>query len=411
MITDDALRQRRADLDGLRGIAVLLIIFGHYVLSSRYFAFTVPQPIGMLLHSFWSGVDIFFVLSGFLIGGILIDNRRAGNFLRVFYLRRALRILPVALATIAFAYLALPAMGVYRPLDQQVPPLAYLLFINNFWTAHGVAYYPPLFPLWSLAIEEQFYLVAPAFFLFVPSRWWAKIAALIILGSPLLRLADLGFSPYDFTLCRLDGLFAGILVAIMVRDERFRAYAAGNRWKIGAFTAGIVAAQFLFSMAWEFDARQQVAFGVSLNSLAAASVIVYLTFNRDSQLFEAISRQWLVTLGKWSYFLYMMHIPLLLCMRATSIPLSLQPVVAFVVCLVAAWASWRYMEAPLIGLGRRRAYAALPALASEAQSEGSAPAMLAARPSVSVAFCFPVEAPSEEAPPGVSGPVVRTQGV
>lgn len=240
----ETLRQRRADLDGLRGIAILLTIFLHYVSRGGYFTFIVPQPIGMLLDSFWSGVDIFFVLSGFLIGGIIIDNRRAGNFFRVFYLRRAVRILPVALATIAFAYLVLPALGVSHPVDQQVPPLAYLLFVNNVWTSYGVAAYPPLGPMWSLAIEEQFYFMAPAFILLAGSRRWMAIAILIILTSPLLRLVNLGFSAWDFTLCRLDGFSAGMLVAVMVRDERFRVYASANQWKLASLLSASLPQHF-----------------------------------------------------------------------------------------------------------------------------------------------------------------------
>ena len=101
---------RRLDLDGLRGIAVLLTVFLHYVSRSGYFSYLGPLPVALFLDSFWSGVDIFFVLSGLLIGGIILDNGRAENFFRVFYLRRSLRILPVALLTIAFSYLVIPLL-------------------------------------------------------------------------------------------------------------------------------------------------------------------------------------------------------------------------------------------------------------------------------------------------------------
>jgi peptidoglycan/LPS O-acetylase OafA/YrhL len=104
---------RRRDLDGLRGVAVLLIIFLHYISRSWYFSYLGPRPVALLLDSFWSGVDIFFVLSGFLIGGIILDNGRADNFSRVFYLRRALRIFPVRVST-RFGDLRTP--GITNPL-------------------------------------------------------------------------------------------------------------------------------------------------------------------------------------------------------------------------------------------------------------------------------------------------------
>src|SRR6201997_244272 len=101
---------RRKDLDGLRGVAVLLTIFLHYVCRSGLFINLGPRRLALLLDSSWSGVDIFFVLSGFLIGGIIIDHGRAGNFFRVFYLRRGLRILPLAWLAIVFSYLILPQL-------------------------------------------------------------------------------------------------------------------------------------------------------------------------------------------------------------------------------------------------------------------------------------------------------------
>ncbi len=128
---------RQKDLDGLRGVAVLLTIFLHYVCRSGFFGLPEPIRLALLLDSSWSGVDIFFVLSGFLIGGIIIDNGNAEYFFRVFYLHRALRILPVACLTVFFSYLILPLVDPDIHRHAEVPPYAYLLFINNLWTAFG----------------------------------------------------------------------------------------------------------------------------------------------------------------------------------------------------------------------------------------------------------------------------------
>lgn len=352
---------RRADLDGLRGVAIVLTLFLHYVSRSGYFPVDhVPWPIANLLDSFWSGVDIFFVLSGYLIGGIIIDNRNAVNFFRLFYLRRALRILPLAFLVISIAYLAMPALGAGFPNDRQVPSWAYFFFINNFWTASGVSAYPPLGPMWSLSIEEQFYLIAPAFILLVSHRKWTTALIFIVLASPWIRLFSSWLSVWDFTLYRLDGLSMGMLVAILLREQAFLNYAAANPWSIKAITFGVVAITLLFSLSPEFSTREKIAFGISLNSFAAASVIVYLHFNRDSGFSRALSRAWLVVLGRWSYFLYLTHMPILFCAMAIGLPHPLQPMAALATCLLGAAVSWRYFEKPLIDYGRRVGYRQSP---------------------------------------------------
>lgn len=348
---------RRADLDGLRGIAIILTLLLHYVSRGGYFPVnSAPEPIFNLLDSFWSGVDIFFVLSGFLIGGILIDNKKASNFFQVFYRRRALRILPIALLSISFSYLLMPLLGIDLQASNQVPAWAYILFINNFWTANGVGAYPPLGPMWSLAIEEQFYLIAPWFILFVGHRKWSSILLLIILASPWLRLTSPWFAAWDFTLYRLDGLAMGMLVAILLREQRFLAFAKENTHQINKYIFWILAIALIFTISSWPTVHQRIALGVSLNSLSAAAIIVYLSLNKNTQLGTALSRNWLISIGQWSYFTYLMHMPILYCVKATGIASALQPLTALAICLASAWGSWKFIESPLISFGRSKAY-------------------------------------------------------
>jgi peptidoglycan/LPS O-acetylase OafA/YrhL len=356
---------RRPDLDGLRGVAVLLIIFLHYVTTSGNYPYLGPRPVALFLQSFWSGVDIFFVLSGFLIGGIILDNGAAENFFGVFYLRRALRILPVAYLTIAFAYLVIPLFNATLLSLSQVPPYSYLLFINNFWTANGLDFYPPLGPMWSLAIEEQFYLMAPAFILLAGKRVRNITLLAIVVVSPLLRLRGLHFSPWDFTFFRLDGFSAGMLVAVLLRSARFCGFAARSRTIINAAVISVVLATLVFDITPSYPPGERIAVGISLNSLSAAGVILFLHLNRNSSLSHGLSWSWLVAVGRVSYFLYLMHLPILMCVATLPCPRWLQAVLGFGICLLCAWASWRFLESPLIHLGRRFAYrrpALMPAL-------------------------------------------------
>jgi peptidoglycan/LPS O-acetylase OafA/YrhL len=350
--------KRRPDLDGLRGIAVLLTIFLHYVCRSGFFSYLGPRPIALLLDASWAGVDIFFVLSGFLIGGIILEHGHAANFLRVFYLRRALRILPVAFLTIAFSYLVLPLLNPSILWYSEVPPYTYPLFINNFWTSLGHRAYAPLGPMWSLAIEQQFYLLAPAFLLAAGAR--ARNATLIalILVSPLLRLGGWRYSGWDFTPFRLDGFATGILLVVLLRDSRSCQFIFKHRRMVNCLVVCIVSTALLFTNCTRCSVLQHVAFGISLNSLAAGGVILCLQIDPGSRLSTALSPKWLTTVGKYSYFLYLMHMPILAYTMVAGIggPEVLLLVVALAISFLGAWASWRFIESRLIGLGRNYAY-------------------------------------------------------
>lgn len=360
--TDRGGIDRKKDLDGLRGIAVLLTTFLHYVCRSGLFSYLGPPRLSLLLNSSWAGVDIFFVLSGFLIGGIIIDHGHAENFVRVFYLRRALRILPVAFLTIAFSYLVLPFCDPILRVGHQVPPYAYLMFINNFWTAFGHRSYIPLGPMWSLAIEEQFYLFAPAFLRSVGPRTRNVTLLAIILISPLLRAGHLGPSPWDFTLFRLDGFAAGILVASVLRHEGYRQFAIQNRGIINILVTGLVSTALVFASSPQHSDHQQIAFGISLNSLATAGIILSLQIHPKSLLSKALSQSWLVTPGRYSYFLYLMHVPMLIYTMAAyrDGPNVVHPLFALGVTFLCAWASWHFLESRLIQVGKRYPYSTLP---------------------------------------------------
>jgi peptidoglycan/LPS O-acetylase OafA/YrhL len=364
--------ERRADLDGLRGVAVLLIIFLHYVVTSGNFPYLGPRPVALLLESFWSGVDIFFVLSGFLIGGVILDNGGAGNFFRVFYLRRAVRILPVAYLAIAFAYLIIPLFNSTLLSLSQVPAYSYLLFINNFWTTQGLNFYPPLGPMWSLAIEEQFYLMAPAFILFAGKRVRNITLVAIVLLSPLLRMRGLHYSPWDFTFLRLDGFSVGILVAVLLRSAPFCEFAARSRTIINAAAMAVIAVTLVFDITPSYSPAARIAFGISLNSVSTAAVILLLNLNRKSSLSQVLSWPWLVATGRVSYFLYLMHLPILMCVATLPCSRLLQAVLGFGICLICAWLSWRFLESPLIRFGRRFAYRE-PAVSIDLQGTALSP--------------------------------------
>jgi len=353
---------RRKDLDGLRGVAVLLTISLHYIFRSGFFPPVGSPHLAQLLDSAWAGVDIFFVLSGFLIGGIILDHGHVDGFLRAFYLRRALRILPVVSIAIAFSYLVLPLLNPSVLWSAQVPPWAYLLFINNFWTALGRHSFSPLGPLWSLAIEEQFYLVAPMLLLSLPTKARTTLLVATILISPCLRLWHGAWSSWDFTLYRLDGLAAGLLMADVVRKPVFDVFAARHRRAIAGAVVGLVAVSLWFASSSNFSDTQRLAYGIWLNSLATAGIVVFLQATTGSFLSNLLSGSWLLAFGRYSYFLYLLHMPILFYVLAAfdSVPPAYAVILAFIVTFAGAAASWRFLESRAIALGKNYPYTKPP---------------------------------------------------
>lgn len=152
---------RLPELDGIRGIAILLVLLLHWMV----------RPAGPLLRDWsprawalldlsWCGVDLFFVLSGFLIAGILLDHRDAPNVLRTFYARRACRILPAYL--VLLVAVTLPLGGKPQISQGEVPLAAYLLFLQNLWSAAGARVAFALGPCWSLASRNSSTTVFPS---------------------------------------------------------------------------------------------------------------------------------------------------------------------------------------------------------------------------------------------------------
>ena len=200
-------------LDGLRGAAVLLVVLHHC------FGFLI-FPLDKIFYLGWTGVDLFFVLSGFLITGILLDTKTKPGFYKNFVTRRTLRIFPLYYLTLAVFFIVIAKNGEYPYLSKnQIYFWTYtqnLLFSFEGWPPNYI-----LNHFWSLAIEEQFYLLWPFLVWFLSSKNLVKVSFLGILVSILIRNIEPGapFS-YMFTFARFDTLLIGGLIAISIREYR-----------------------------------------------------------------------------------------------------------------------------------------------------------------------------------------------
>jgi peptidoglycan/LPS O-acetylase OafA/YrhL len=212
-------------LDGLRGLAILSILVFH-----ERAAFATSGAEGVLRRVFdygWLAVDLFFVLSGFLITGILLDalaqvpSGGVSRYFSTFYIRRSLRIFPIY-----YVYLAVAAMEwAYYRRAGSAGIWWYLLYIDNWKLGHGSLDWE-FAHLWSLAVEEQFYLVWPLVVLLAGRKHLAKVClgtvacvvAIRLVLHFVLHMSDEGI--YRTTICRMDSFAIGALATIMARSSR-----------------------------------------------------------------------------------------------------------------------------------------------------------------------------------------------
>ena len=217
-------------LDGLRGIAILLVFFFHYLPRNPY------NPLSWLASIGWSGVDLFFVLSGFLITGILYDTRESNNFFRVFYARRALRLFPLYFFAVGIVLLV--AALLHTAMSWVAIPF-YIYGANIMLLVKGgVPDFTPYFQcihFWSLSLEEQFYSLWPLVVFFVQKRkTLMTICVAGMLGAFIFRIVLIRHQASTWALytqlpSRMDALLAGALLALAVRGPQAAAWRSPRR--------------------------------------------------------------------------------------------------------------------------------------------------------------------------------------
>jgi peptidoglycan/LPS O-acetylase OafA/YrhL len=375
---------RIPELDGLRGVAILLVILCHYVGGA------VHEPLGFWAHRLlsvssvgWSGVDLFFVLSGFLIGGILLDARTTPHYFRAFYMRRVHRILPVYYSwLLIFAALVAIALwlapGRYAVEKRDLTQLPYyLLFLQNMRYDQTFFQSVWMSVMWSLAVEEQFYLLAPPLIRFLSLRRIVVSLVATICLVPLLRLLALRYltlGSYVAVLampCRADALAFGMLVAVGWRTVWFRAFLETNRLLMQRVLLGLTlgVAALLW---WLAHPVSVVTALIGYTWLAAFfSCIMVVALSRTHGWIAGVLRwRMLRALGTISYCVYIIHLAFnrlahLVVLHADPQIYNLRGVgvtlLALGLTLVVASLSWRYFEKPLIRRGHSYAYGGGPA--------------------------------------------------
>jgi peptidoglycan/LPS O-acetylase OafA/YrhL len=342
--------------DGLRGLAILLVLIGHS-------GFLEELPHAGMLEYTRFGVDLFFVLSGFLITGILTDSKGSQHYFRNFYARRALRIWPLYYLVLFVAFVVAPLFAPsMRATAVSIWP-AFVFYVQNIVFAYRNTYPFGLGATWSLAVEEQFYLTWPVLVFLLKKRTLAIVSVLLVVMSLSLRLsfhfhgAPLGFVHF-FTLSRLDAIAFGSLAALWLRSPsctfvrwRTRAYQF-----LGIGVAGTILARVLMH-------KNSSIVGYTFLAFAFAGLLgVSLASDpRSSLLGRSLSAGWLRYIGRISYGIYLLHYPLFILWARFIGSLGFYQahklagnLVAFAgqiaLATIAASISWRFFEEPILRL-------------------------------------------------------------
>jgi len=402
--------RRIPELDGLRGLAILLVLFFHYFASSSL----LPRYVSAFGRLSWSGVDLFFVLSGFLLGGILLDAKTSPAYFKTFYARRAYRIVPVYAVTLVVFWLinAFWEVGKRNVAWQWLfsgsfPWYIYATFTQNFAMTLGGTLGPAwLGATWSLAVEEQFYLTLPLIIRYVSRRRLPYVLGAIIIAAPvcraLLRLfyANGVFGSFVLMPCRADSLMLGVAAALLLKsDQGFMFLVRHKRLIYGIETllfAGMVwMARKETSVAPEAQLQQVIAdspqmveqslsnmghiwfvfrsYGriavSSLNytwiALFYLGLLLIAVAQRESLLSRGLRNRWLMATGIIAYGTYLLHQGVLglyygfargrtpTIQNLSDLGLT---VIALVTTLVLAKVSWVYFEKPLVRRAHKYKY-------------------------------------------------------
>ena len=364
-------------LDGLRGIAILLVLFHHFTIYRPETG--IDRWIAAVPLFSWAGVDLFFVLSGFLITGILLDSRDSDRYFTSFYMRRSLRIFPLYYLVIFLALVILPLLPALHTVlagpYADPPAWPYWVYLTNFSVADRGLVHGWIDVAWSLAIEEQFYIVWAVVVFLCSPRWIGWLCAAIVLAEPVARTLAVGQqvkpeAVYFLTWFRLDGLAAGALLAWAWRRGSMPAL---SRWTLPVAAIGVlglVAIVYEAGHGWWWSPRmQQVGFSLIVMT-AAAMLVAAVVKPADSAWPRMLSAGWLRAFGKYSYCLYLIHLPVMRAVRAYAFDpfsndaLTIVPwigqglfyVAATAPAFALAWISWRVFEAPILSLKARFPY-------------------------------------------------------
>jgi peptidoglycan/LPS O-acetylase OafA/YrhL len=366
-------------LDGLRGIAILAVLVYHYAFELQH-GHGIGGAVYELLHQGRHGVDLFFVLSGFLITGILLDSRDSPRYFSTFYARRTLRIFPLYYGVLFAVLIILPMFTAPQPLarrvmDEQKWLWLYGTNILMAWRDNQSFFNAEHFNLahfWSLAVEEQFYLVWPLLVLALSRRALVGVCIAVVPIALALRgifvARHMPSAAYMFTACRVDALAMGALVATLARSNGgLAALRTPARWIVPITAlAWMALLPSTGGKHWNFS---QSLLYTAVALCCGGIVALALNAPPTAATSRILSARTLGFFGKYSYGLYVFHfllyptfqrayaaIPLPAKLHAGNLGLAALGLFSTAASIVIAWLSYNLYEKQLLKLKRRFRY-------------------------------------------------------
>jgi peptidoglycan/LPS O-acetylase OafA/YrhL len=331
-------------LDGIRGVAILIVLLGHLITQPIGFGIVRLGPLPPV------GVDLFFVLSGFLITNVLLRARGKEHFFFNFYARRALRIAPLYFALLIFMFaVANHRLAALTFNDQRVHWQVFAFYLQNLYYRQASELGPlALAVTWSLAIEEQFYTVWPLLVSKLTVRNLSIVAAVLIFLAPIARVIVpiFGYDPYINPLCRMDAMAMGALLSFWLFSAKPSTQNINRQavWVLGVGLAGEIICHFLGLT--HILSKSLVA--LMFTAVLALSLVW-------EPLCKLLSLRPLRLTGKVSYCLYLAH-PVIgdlvyhefhgptIAMKAT------RSLLIIALSYSAAFLSWTFFESPILSL-------------------------------------------------------------
>lgn len=370
----DATGSRIAVLDGVRGLAILLVLIHHCVyLSGIDRTVRLDRHVFMLADSMWLGVDLFFVLSGFLITGILFDAKRSSHYFRNFYGRRVLRIFPLYYGFLTIVWV-ISITNISGEIGQSFPDTQgwYWLYLSNIQVAlFGWQAPEQIGHFWSLAVEEQFYLLWPWIVWSLSRKQLMRVAVIGFFAALAIRIA----LPFEMTRLgayvllptRMDALSAGAILALAIRGPKGLKAIDRTSFMMLIVCVAVLAALYLRQRRLNLMDPLVGTLGFTVIAAGfAAFIAVALRASNNGFLSRPLTTTPMVMLGKYSYGLYVVHVPLIYLLKNMGLQASLFPrlagsslpgVAAFTLSAIAlsitvAAASYHFWETPFLRLKR-----------------------------------------------------------
>lgn len=350
-------------LDGVRGLAIALVLMvhaGHLSgWATSYHQGLVKIP-AWFVEAGWCGVDLFFVLSGFLITSILLESKGKPHYFRNFYIRRSLRIFPLYFAVVGFRLIVAPMIGWWanNPVDFW-QAASYWTYTSNVWQSFFASeanrFDPVLGVSWSLAVEEQFYMLWPLVVYMLNRRQltWLCAAAIPAAVASRIALYCCGaqvWAAYTLTPCRLDGFAVGAIVSILQAGKLL------NAAKILLPLSAACVASLVIIQRSASDQRWPMALiGFTCFDLLFGSLLVFVLNGWFRSVFESSP---LRTFGKYSYGMYLAHVPVFAFLNDQLVAsdyarFMFLATAGTVVVVCMAMLSWSVYESPILSLKSR----------------------------------------------------------